>query len=462
MNGKSKISFKEKTTPFRTGHVGLLCDSIGVKKLLNKVLNYSKADQTEVLFFCGKNSLTRFANSQIHQNITKENAEISVRVIVDKKIGVASTNDLSDESLKKTVDSALLIAKFQKPDKDFVSLPKPTKIESLKSYVKTTADCSPEKRALLVKEAINETKKYNLKASGALSTSFSQIAVANSLGVFCYYPETLCSFSLVVLSKNSSGYADFTGLDIEKIKPKILAKEACLKAIKSKDPQEIKSGIYEVFLEEYAVSEMLGYMAYLGFTGKNIEQGKSFLSNKQGKKVLGKNITIWDDGLDKQGIPTPFDFEGAGKKKVVLIKNGVFKNRVYDSYGAYKQGKISTGHALAAPNTFGAYPCNLFMKNGKSAKAKMLKKIKKGIYVTRFWYINAHHHNLLMTGMTRDGTFLIENGRITKPIKNLRFTQSIVEALSNVSGISKETKLIGSSRVPALRIKKFNFTGQTK
>ena len=442
-----------------------MLDKLKIKKILNQILEYSKkvgAEQTEVLFFGGKSSLTRFANSQIHQNINKENVEISVRVILGKKIGVASTNDLSEESIKKTIDSVLLIAKSQKPDKNFISLPKPSKIKQIKSCIKATANCSPQKRAQIIKQAIKETKKYDLKASGALSTSFSQIAVANSLGVFCYEPQTFCSFTLVVSGENSSGYADFTDLDVRKIKPKILAKQACLKAIKGKDPAEIKQGIYEVFLEEYAVNEMLGYMAYLGFAGKAIEEGKSFLSGKIGKRVLGKNITIWDDGLSLRGIPMPFDFEGVRKKKVVLIKNGVFKNRVYDSYSAHKEGKISTGHSLPAPNTFGAYPANLFMKAGKGSKTKMLKKIKKGIYVTRFWYVNAHHHNLLMTGMTRDGTFLIENGKLTKPIKNLRFTQSIVEALSNVLEISKKTKLIGSNLVPALRIKKFSFTGQTE
>ena len=441
-----------------------MLDKLKIKKILNQILKYARkvgAEQTEVLFFGGKSSLTRFANSQIHQNINKENVEISVRVILGKKIGVASTNDLSEESIKKTIDSVLLIAKSQKPDKNFISLPKPSKIKQIKSCIKATANCSPQKRAQIIKQAIEETKKYDLKASGALSTSFSQIAVANSLGVFCYEPQTFCSFTLVVSGENSSGYADFTDLDVRKIKPKILAKQACLKAIKGKNPMEIKQGIYEVFLEEYAVNEMLGYMAYLGFAGKAIEEGKSFLSGKIGKRVLGKNITIWDDGLSLRGIPMPFDFEGVRKKKVVLIKNGVFKNRVYDSYSAHKEGKISTGHSLPAPNTFGAYPANLFMKAGKGSKTKMLKKIKKGIYVTRFWYVNAHHHNLLMTGMTRDGTFLIENGKLTKPIKNLRFTQSIVEALSNVLEISKKTKLIGSNLVPALRIKKFNFTGQT-
>jgi len=428
-----------------------------ILKILKKVLNCSRADQTEVLFLGEKISLTRFANSQIHQNINKENAQISIRVILDKKIGVASTNNLSENSIKKTINSALAIAKLQKPDKDFVSLPRPTKIKKINGFSKTTAHCSPIKRAWLIKEAIKEIKKYNLKAAGAFSTSFNQIAVANSLGVLCYYPQTLSSFSLIASDKNSSGYVNFTDLNFKKIKPKILAKEAAVKAIKGKDPIKIKPGVYEVFLEEYAVSEMLGYMAYLGFSGKSIEEGKSFLSGKQGKKVLGKNITIWDDGLDKRTLPLPFDFEGVRKKKVVLIKNGVFKNRVYDSYSAQKQGKISTGHALPAPNSLGAFPINLFLKNGRSSKKEMIRKIKKGIYITRFWYLNAHHHNLLMTGMTRDGTFLIENGRLTKPIKNLRFTQSIVEALSNVVEISKETKLIGSNRVPALRIKKFNF-----
>ncbi|MBA4320496.1 MAG: TldD/PmbA family protein [Flavobacterium sp.] len=435
-----------------------------IKKILNQALSYSKVDQTEILFSKSNVNLTRFANSEIHQNISKENNSISVRVVLDKKIASVGFNDFSLNSIKKAIGKAVLITKFQKQDLSFISLPKPAKIKKINSFNKATADCSPYKRAQIIKKIVDLANEKNLIVSGALSTSAYEITCANSLGIFSYFPQTLAEISITITgAKNNSGYADFISININDIKPEKIAKQAIDKALLNENPVKIKPGIYEVFLEEYAVANILEYMAYLGFSGKAIEENRSFLSGKLGKKVLGKNIFIWDDGLDKRGIPMPFDFEGAAKKKVVLIKNGIFKNRVYDSYSAHKEGKVSTGHSLLQPNSIGAYPQNLFMKNGKIPKEKILKTIKKGIYITRFWYFNALHPNLLMTGMTRDGTFLIENGKITKPLKNLRFTQSFPKALSNVKTISKETKLCSSNIVcPAIKIGKFNFTSQTE
>ncbi len=434
-----------------------------IKKILKQALRYSLAKQTEILVIQVSSNLTRFANSEIHQNISQDNNSILVRTIFGKKIGSASTNDFSLKAIKKTIDKAILIAKFQKENLDFVSLPCPVKIKKIKLFSFATANCAPQKRAQMVKTIIEKAEKKNLIASGALSTNAYQITVANSLGVFTSFSQTLASLSTVIMGKNNSGYAEQTSWDINKINPQKAAQEAINKVLDDQAPIEIKPGIYSVFLEEYAVAGMLNYMAYLGFSGKAIEEGRSFLSGKLNKKVLGKNITIIDDGLSSRGLPMPFDFEGVRKKKVILIKNGIFKNRVYDSFSAYREGKISTGHSLPQPNDLGAFPQNLFLKNGKIGKEQMIKKIKKGIYVTRFWYLNAHHHNLLMTGMTRDGVFLIENGKITKPLKNLRFTQSFPKALSEVAAISLETKLTGENIVcPALLIKRFNFTGSTE
>jgi predicted Zn-dependent protease len=212
---------------------------------------------------------------------------------------------------------------------------------------------------------------------------------------------------------------------------------------------------------------MLTRISDLGCNGKAYHEGRSFMSGKLGKKVMGENVTIWDDGLDRRGLVCPFDFEGAPKQKVEIIKNGIAKNVVYDSYQALKEGKKNTGHALPAPSILGPLACNLFMKEGKYSKNEMKKSIKKGIWVTRFWYTNILHHKLLnMTGMTRDGTFLIENGEIVGGLKNLRFTQSIPEAFCNIQMIGKDVKIQDSwflgNVVPALKIKDFNFTGVTQ
>lgn len=439
-----------------------------IKKILKQALKYSLADQTEILFIQNRINLTRFANSEIHQNVSTNNNFISIRVALGKKIGSASTNDFSLQALKRTIDRAILIAKFQKENPDFISLPKPTKIKKIKTFSLATVNCSPQKRAQMVKIIIDETEKKDLIASGALSIDVFKITVANSLGVFALFSQTQASLSTIIMGKNNSGYGEQTSWDINKINPQKVAKEAIAKILDDQSPIKIKPGIYPVFLEECAVAQILDYMNYLGFSGKAIEEERSFLSGKLGKKVLGENITIIDDGLNPSGLPMPFDFEGVGKKKVVLIEKGIFKNRVYDSLSAFKEGRDSTGHSLPQPNNLGAYPQNLFLKPGKLSKEKILKGIKKGIYITRFWYLNALHHNLLMTGMTRDGTFLIEDGKIVKPLKNLRFTQSFPQALSEAKAISRETKLITKATLfsgivsPALLIKRFNFTGSTK
>jgi predicted Zn-dependent protease len=174
---------------------------------------------------------------------------------------------------------------------------------------------------------------------------------------------------------------------------------------------------------------------------------------------MGDNITIWDDATDPRGLATPFDWEGQPKRKITLIENGVARNVVYDSYTANKEGKQNTGHALPAPNTGGPLPLNLFLASGDASADEMIASTQRGILVTRFHYVNIiHEKDTILTGMTRDGTFLIENGKRTKPLKNLRFTQSIVEALSNVETIGKESALAEYAYVPPLKISKFSFT----
>ncbi len=438
-----------------------------IKKITDKILKYSEADQTEVVVSGGDFSLTRFAENYIHQNISYNNCRVSVRVVLGKKIGIASTNIINDNSLKKVVESALEIAKNQKEDPDFKSLPSPQPISEIKCFYKKTAECIAGQRADKVKIIIDKAKENKLTASGSFIINMWDQVIANSQGIFAYYPSTYSSISAIVMSDTSSGYADQISQNVEDINIEEVAQKACNKAQKSKNPIEVKPGKYTVILEEPAVSEMVTRISDLGCNGKAFHEGRSFMSGKLGKKVMGENVTIWDDGLDKRGLASSFDCEGVPKQKIEIIKNGIAKNVVYDSYHALKYKKKNTGHALCAPNTIGPLAYNLFMKKGKYSKEDMIKSIDEGILITRFWYNNVLHHKLLnMTGMTRDGTFLIKNGEIAAGIKNLRFTQSIPEAFSNIEMICKNTKIqenwVEGNVVPALKIRDFNFTGSTQ
>ncbi len=435
-----------------------------VAKMLSRTLAYSEADQTEIVLVTRDFSLTRFSNSYIHQNVVERNIRLTVRAIVDKKIGCADINSLDESSIKETVDLALQIARHRSSNPDFVSLPERVKVLGGTSFVEDTARVDPEERAQAISVIISKASKNNLIAAGAFSTGAITVGVANSLGVEAIDQLSEASLSVVTMSENSSGYADFLSKDVKEIDSEAIADIAIEKALRSKNPISIDPGIYSVVLEQSAVANLLGYLSFCGLGALSVQEGRSFMCQKFGQRITGENITLWDDALDERTLGLPFDFEGLPKQKVTLIENGIAKNVVYDSYTAHKEGKKSTGHALPPPNIHGPLPSNLFLKAGNSFLQEMISSTERGILITRFHYLNVEDPvKTILTGMTRDGTFLIEKGKIKRGIKNLRFTQSILEALSNVEMISKDLKLKGDSFilccVPALKLSKFNFTG---
>ena len=435
--------------------------------ITDRVLSLSRADQTEVLVLGDDNQLTRFANSYVHQNVATQDMEVRVHVIIGKKTGVASTNDLSPESLERVVDAATEIARYQPDNPDFVSLPKPMPIGKVEAFVEATAACTPEARARAVGEICRHATEHQLVASGAFNTVANEIAVANSSGVFGHTASTMADLNTVIMSDDSAGYASRTSMDVREIDALAAGEEAVDKALRSREPVSLDPGDYTVILEEYAVAEMLDYLSYMGFSALAVQEERSFMAGNLGKRIVGKNISIWDDGFDSRGLPMAFDFEGVPKQRVDIIKDGVASGVVYDSHTAFREGKQSTGHGLPAPNTFGPFPLNLFMAPGDGSKEKMLASTSRGLWVTRFHYVNVVHPlKAVLTGMTRDGTFLIEDGEIAYPVKNLRFTQGILEALSSVEQISSEVTLqktwSGGTVVPALKIESFSFTGATE
>jgi predicted Zn-dependent protease len=442
-----------------------MLDKNRTKELLDIALKSVKADQIEVGIFSNERGTTRFANSVIHQNMVVDRPYLWARVIVNKKIGGISSKELHSDGVKQAMQKALELAKYQKPDKEFKSLPKPGPKKRI-ALKKEPMFINPDQRARAVEKIVKVCKKHNLEAAGVIHTSRYSLGVANSLGIFNYDWGGDTYSTITAMSDNSSGFACAYDKNFANIDFTALAKTAAEKAVASKDPVEIDPGKYTVLLEEPAVAELLSFLAFYEFGAKAYDEKRSVISKKMGKRITGKNITVMDDSYNPKTIGLTFDYEGVNKKKIVLIQNGVAKNVVFDSFYAHKLGKKNTGHALPQPNSMGPFPLNLAIKQGKVPRVKLIESIDKGILITRFWYTRmVDPDKTLLTGMTRDGTFMIENGKITKGVKNMRFSVNLYETMESVRMMSKETMLNGESIsvvTPAMVIDNFNFASKTQ
>jgi PmbA protein len=441
-------------------------DETSVRALLQKVLSHSQAEQTEAVYLGTESALTRFANNGIHQNVAESNHELRVRAVVGKRVGVATTNRLDDESLRRITQQALEIARLQPENPEFHSLPEPQPIIPAHGYSERTAQFSPEERAQRVGIIVRLAKERGLEAAGAFSTNASQVAVANSLGIFAYEPRTDAECHAVVMAdERGSGYTQRMACDASTIDFEAMAYEAVRRAQRSRNPIDIALGEYQVVLDTYAVADMLQNLIFMGLSATAVQDERSFMNGQFGKQLLDPRVTIYDDGHDQAGLPQAFDYEGVPKQRVVMFDHGIANAVVYDSYTAARERKPNTGHALPAPNSFGPAPTNTMMEAGDATMEELLRGVEHGLYVTRFLYTNTVHPiKTLFTGMTRDGTFLIEHGELAGPVKNLRFTQSILEALYNVQAIGRERIQCSDYLpvvAPALRIGRFNFTGIT-
>lgn len=442
----------------------------GFRRIAKVVLSIPEADQLEVVVTGSKLSLTRFANNYIHQNVTEEDFQVTVRAILKNKIGVAKVNSIEEESLKWVTRKAIESATHAKEIPNFRSLPSPEPYQSIRSHFSSIKEASPEKRAELVSKMVERAQSHQLTGAGALSIHESELGIFNSLGVETYHPSTWIRLTNVVSSEDSSGYSQFVGPDFEELNPVEVAEEAIDKCVRGRHPVEIEPGSYDVLLEEYALGEIFEWLSWIGMGGRSLQEERSFMTDRIGERIMDEKVTIWDDGNDPKTFALPFDFEGVPRKKVIIIDKGIARGVVYDTLTASKEGKSSTGHAIPAEfSLFGPLPLHLHMGNGEYPKLSILSSIEKGIWVTRFHYINGllKPREALFTGMTRDGTFLIENGKLTKPLKNLRFTESMLRAFSNVVAVSRETKVVGAdefgtSVLPAVWIRDFNFTGKTE
>ncbi len=444
-------------------------DPAEIDALLDRALSLATDAEAEAIFTERSAALTRFANSRIHQNVAERDATLRLRLVREDRTGVASTNRLDDEGLREAIAraSATLALATPNPGGAPLAAPNPSTADAGLGFVPVTANADPDLRAAGARSVIAAGDAAHLESSGAFSTESATLAVANTRGLRNVHSVTQAKLLTVMMGENgASGYAQATAPDIRAIDPSAVGEEAADKAARSADAVELEPGEYPVVLEEYAVATLLEYLSWVGFSALAVEEGRSFMD--LGEQIMGANVSIWDDGLDPQGLPTAIDYEGVPKQRVDLITNGVAHAVVHDTATAARAGVASTGHGLPAPNALGPMAWNLFMSPGSSAKEVMLSGIDRGVWVTRFHYVNiVHAKRGILTGMTKDGTFLIEDGRITRPIRNLRFSQSIPDAFSGIEAIGSETRLVAAeysginARVPALRLAKFAFTGAT-
>ncbi|GIW12126.1 MAG: peptidase U62 [Dehalococcoidia bacterium] len=436
-----------------------------LRATVERALAASTADQTEVVITVTDAALTRFANNAIHQQVAEYTTALTVRAVFGQRIGLASGADLSAEGVARVVSQACANARHAPEVPDFRALPAPRPIPPTDGWSEATARCSPEARAHLVALICQPALSAGLRAAGYVETRAEQRLVANSRGVFAVHQQTIASALAVVSGEDGSGYADRFGMDLNAIDAEGLAQEAIGRARLTRAPIELPVGEYDVVLEPYAVADLVSFVALLGFSARAVQEQTSFLCGRLGERIFGENITLWDDPTGPGVIPEPFDWEGVPSQRVELVTEGVATGLVYDTLTAGREGKESTGHALPPGAAASPLPRHLVLVPGTTDD--LVRLVDRGLLVTRFWYTRTVHPlTVTVTGMTRDGLFLIERGEVVAPVKNLRFTQSYLRALERVVALGRETKLqldeLVNCRVPPVYIAGWTFTGATE
>jgi predicted Zn-dependent protease len=424
----------------------------------------------EAILVAGSSALTRFANNAIHQNVAERSGHLSVRVQIDGRTARATTNRLDDASIRQVVEEAVALTKLQEPDPALLPMleaeAEPAPAPDVQRWYEATARVTPTDRAQAVAEAIRIVESAGQTAAGIYSTSEGAFALLNSRGVFAYYPETMANFSITAMAADSSGWAKGSACSHSGLDPAAMARAAADKAHTSRDPVELPPGAYTVILEPAAVLDLAGQM-FGDFSATAIADGRSFLRDRIGEKLFGDNITIYDDAYHPLQAGAPFDGEGVPRRKLALVDRGVVRDVAFCRQAAHAAGIQPTGHGFPLPNDIGEAPMNIVIAGGATPLEDMIASTARGILVTRLWYIReVDPYEKIMTGMTRDGTFLIEDGRVSRGVRNFRFNQALPEMLSNVEALSPAVRASGEEAfdmvVPAMKVRDFHFTEVTR
>ncbi len=454
-------------------------------EIFDRIRKLTSADEVEAHFSGGAFALTRFANNTVHQNVAEENHVLSVRTVMGGRTARATTNKFDDESLRQVVKSSESLAKVQHPDPDLLPMPDSHDAVTTASnaqvpsrHFEQTSSVTPELRAEGVKKIVAVADRHKLTAAGVFSTAESFEGLFNSRGVSRWHLQTLAEISITMLAPDSSGWQKANSPNVAVLDPLQMAETAAQKAVESAHPREIPAGRLTVILEPSAVLDIVGFM-FFDYSGMAILDQRSFLTGRIGTKLFGANVSIVDDVTHPLQTGSPFDGEGMSRDRVPLVENGVVKRVVYarstaarmksselrDSVGLIE----ATGHGFPLPNEIGEMSLNIVFAptDNPQTVQEMIASTERGVLVTRLWYIReVEPFEKMLTGMTRDGTFLVENGRVQCGIRNFRFNESLIHMLSNVESMSTPVRASGEESfdmvVPAMKVRDFNFTEVTK
>ncbi|MEU6412885.1 TldD/PmbA family protein [Microbispora sp. NPDC046933] len=415
-------------------------------------------------------ALTRFANSEIHQSVAEDTVRVGLRFIHGRRYGMAATGRLDDAALESLVERASVNARSTAESDDWPGLPEPGPIpEVTGAYAASTGEATAERRIGTVREVVAAADAAGVAAFGSFTTGAVTTAVISTRGVRAVQTRSDAWLVTVHMSPGGgTGYAETCAVDVADVDGAALGREAAGKARADDHAVVLPAGEYPVVLEEYAVVDLLAKLGRCGFNALAAQEGQSFAA--PGLRVASDLVTVWDDGTDPAGLPTAFDHEGVGKERVSLIDRGRCVGLVHDTRTAARAGIRSTGHALPAPNPVGPLPTNMFMAPGTLSREELVGRLDRGLLVTRFYYTNpVNPKRGIVTGVTRDGVFLVEDGEIVTPVRDLRFSVSYLDVLRGVSAVGKERKtlrgwyggvpVLGDITVPAVLVDGFRFSG---
>jgi PmbA protein len=420
-----------------------------------------------------RSGLARFAGSEVHQPTLIENVVVTLRVVRDTRVGVATTNKVDDEGLAELARRASEAAASAPPDDAFPGLAPPADAPQVEGYDEETARLGPDEQARLAGAAIAATG--DLPVYGFFTSGVSELAVASSTGLTAQQRMTDASALVVAADDGRSGYAEQTSWCADQIDPAAVARNAAEKAERTGGAGDLDPGTYRAVLEPYAFADLLEYFSHDSFGAVGLLEKRSYLSDRLNERVFDEKISIADDSLDSRGLPKAFDFEGTPKQRVQLVENGIARGVVWDRATAARaqNDASSTGHAPPVDlRDWGPLPYALSVGPGEAASVgELAELVGDGIYITRLHYLGVvNPREGVVTGMTRDGTFRIRDGRIAEPLVNLRFTVAVPEFLREVYGLTKTVSLVNSQNfygerypygvlVPAIASATFTVTG---
>jgi predicted Zn-dependent protease len=429
--------------------------------------------EAEALAHSERSGLARFAGSEVHQPTLIENIVVTLRVVRDSRTGVATTNKVDAEGLAELALRAAEAAESAPPDDTFPGLAPLADPPAVEGYDEKTARLGPDDQARLAATAIEAAG--DMPVYGFFTSAVAEVALASSTSLTVNQRMTDATALVVAAAEDCSGYAEQTAWRADEIDPASVARQAAEKAERTRGATELEPGVYRAVLEPYALADLLEYFSHDSLGALGLLEERSYLNGRMGRRAFDEKISIADDALDPRGLPKAFDFEGTPKQRVELVENGVVRGVVWDRATAAlaRDGAMSTGHAGPIESRdLGPLPYALSVAPGEAGSAEELAElVGDGIYITRLHYLGVvHPREGVVTGMTRDGTFRIRNGKIAEPLVNLRFTVAVPELLGEVFALTRMVALVNSQNfygerypygvlAPALAAARFTITG---